>query len=124
MRQLRKAKWLTASGGFFCLASFLALSVNLPGKETARLSALNHSAMSPRAGSAPVLRRSASDSANVLKQYGQLPLAFEPAAPASNSEAKFMARGNGFALFLTNREAILALHGSSMPTHVVGMELS
>jgi hypothetical protein len=124
MRQLSKAKWLTASGGFFCLASFLALSVNLPGKETARLSALTHSTKPLRAGSAPALRRSASDNANVLEHYGQLPLAFEPAASASNSEAKFLARGNGYALFLTNREAVLALHGKSMPTQVVGMELS
>jgi hypothetical protein len=41
--------------------------------------------------------------------YGQLPLAFEPTAPESSGDAKFLARGQGYALFLTPRETVLAL---------------
>jgi hypothetical protein len=115
---------LTASGGVICLVSFLALSVNLPAKEAARLSAPNQSRQPLRGHSAPILHTASSANADALKHYGQLPLAFEPASSARNSEAKFLARGNGYALFLTNHEAVLALHGKSMPTQVVAMELS
>jgi hypothetical protein len=59
---------------------------------------------------------------NVIKQYGRLPLAFEPAS-ASNDQAKFLARGSGYALFLTNDEAVLELRGHSKARSIVRMEL-
>src|ERR1700739_4802564 len=43
------------------------------------------------------------------RNYDQLPLAFEPGAPESAGDAKFLARGEGYALFLTPGETVLAL---------------
>src|SRR5712692_3310402 len=50
---------------------------------------------------------------SVARRYAKLPLAFEPNLGQVNSEAKFLARGDGYALFLTSTESILALNRSS-----------
>ena len=55
MRELRKAKWLTTGGGIICLATFLALSHNLPGKETRRMVAPSRVSGILRKSSAPIL---------------------------------------------------------------------
>jgi hypothetical protein len=49
----------------------------------------------------------------VSLQYGRLPLAFEPNVGQSNGQAKFLAHGDGYSLFLTSSEAVLALRESS-----------
>jgi hypothetical protein len=41
--------------------------------------------------------------------YTQQPIAFEPNRGQTNSEVKYLARGSGYALFLTPREAVLAM---------------
>lgn len=46
---------------------------------------------------------------DILHSYGKLPLSFEPNQGQSNSKAQFLARGNGYTLFLTGDAAILAL---------------
>jgi beta-propeller repeat-containing protein/HYDIN/CFA65/VesB family protein len=47
--------------------------------------------------------------ASVARQYARLPLAFEPNLGQVNSEVNFLARGDGYALFLTPNEASFAL---------------
>ncbi len=42
--------------------------------------------------------------------YGSLPLNFEPNEGQTDSSVKFLARGDGYILFLTNAEAVLAFH--------------
>jgi len=123
MRELSKAKWLTAAGGTICLASFLALGLNVPGKQAARIGGMRQPALL-RAATAPILPVASSSKVNVANHYGQLPLAFEPALPGSNSQAKFLAKGNGYALFLENHQAVLALRGDSKTSAVVRMELA
>ena len=98
MSVLRKAKWLTATGGIIGLASFLALGLSVPGKREARIGELRQPGLL-RPASAPIFAAASSNKVNVAKHYGQLPLAFEPALPGSNKEVKFLARGNGYALF-------------------------
>lgn len=44
-----------------------------------------------------------------LAAYGNLPLAFEPNQGQTDPQVKYMARGNGYTLFLTNQEAVLSL---------------
>src|ERR1700751_5516062 len=44
-------------------------------------------------------------SSPVTRQYAMLPLSFEPNVGQSNAQAKFLAHGNGYALFLAPREA-------------------
>ena len=51
--------------------------------------------------------------AAVVQQYVKLPLSFEPNLGQANSDAKFLARGDGYSLFLTSNEAVLAMAGHS-----------
>jgi hypothetical protein len=48
--------------------------------------------------------------ARILQQYGKLPLSFERNDGQTDARVKFLSRGAGYTLFLTNSEAVLALH--------------
>jgi hypothetical protein len=50
----------------------------------------------------------------VAENYGKLPLSFEANTGQTNSAVKFLARGRGYALFLTRDEAVLALGVSNL----------
>jgi hypothetical protein len=54
-----------------------------------------------------------SSSSHASLQYIKLPLAFEPNLGQSNGQAKFLAHGDGYSLFLAPREAVLALRESA-----------
>src|SRR5437773_2812847 len=45
----------------------------------------------------------------LLKTYGKLPLSFETNLGQTDSQVKFLSRGNGYSLFLTSTEAVLTL---------------
>jgi hypothetical protein len=47
----------------------------------------------------------------VVQSYGKLPLSFEPNRGQTAQSVKFLARGSGYTLFLTNQEAVLSLAG-------------
>jgi hypothetical protein len=47
--------------------------------------------------------------AEIESNYGKLPLSFEANQGQTDSQAKFLARGRGYALFLTPTEAVLSL---------------
>lgn len=47
----------------------------------------------------------------VLEAYGRLPMTFEKNQGQSDPSVKFLAHGQGYALFLTDNEAILSLKG-------------
>src|SRR5687767_8924226 len=49
------------------------------------------------------------DGKNIIESYGKLPLYFEPNLGQTDSRVRFTARGHGYALFLTEREAVLSL---------------
>ena len=49
----------------------------------------------------------------MVQQYAKLPLSFEPNLGQANGDAKFLARGDGYSLFLTSNEAVLAMAGHS-----------
>jgi len=66
----------------------------------------------------------------VRAAFGRLPMSFEPNQGQSNDQVKFQARGNGYALYLTDSEAVLAFPahsksnlGSNNPGSVVEMQL-
>jgi len=44
-----------------------------------------------------------------VNNYGKLPLSFEANQGQVDSRVKFLSRGNGYSLFLTNRAAVLSL---------------
>ena len=45
----------------------------------------------------------------VAANYGKLPLSFEANQGQSDPQVRFTSRGNGYSLFLTDREAVLAI---------------
>jgi hypothetical protein len=60
---------------------------------------------------APALR--AEDSARVRASMETLPLAFEANQGQTDPQVKYMARGNGYTVFLTANDTVFALHSSS-----------
>src|SRR5688500_6807427 len=50
-----------------------------------------------------------SDKAKLLEMYGKLPLQFEANQDQTDSQVKFLSRGDGYNLFLTSTEAVLSL---------------
>jgi beta-propeller repeat-containing protein len=67
---------------------------------------------------------SARQTTRVLASMGSIPLAFEANRGQTNPQVKFMARGNGYTVFLTAHDTVFALHSSSLPatrfTHRAG----
>jgi len=49
----------------------------------------------------------------LLASYGKLPLSFEVNQGQTNARVRFLARGGGYTIFLTNDEAVLTLRKSS-----------
>jgi len=73
----------------------------------------DHSAVkSSETGSAVVLPAAVKQN-KLLENYGQIPLSFEPNAGQTDARVKFLSRGPGYTVFLTNDEAVLSLSGSS-----------
>jgi uncharacterized protein (TIGR03437 family) len=60
-----------------------------------------------------VSSNSASTTASIEEAYGKLPIAFEENQGQVDSRVKFLARGNGYTLFLTKHEAVMALRSSN-----------
>jgi hypothetical protein len=52
---------------------------------------------------------SAAGKAQILENYGKLPLSFEANQGQSDPQVKFLSRGNGYSLFLTDQAAVLSL---------------
>ncbi|MBI3950422.1 MAG: SBBP repeat-containing protein [Acidobacteria bacterium] len=51
----------------------------------------------------------------VIETYGTLPLTFEANQGQTDDQVKFLARGNGYTMFLTSTEAVLALSSPQSP---------
>jgi hypothetical protein len=58
-----------------------------------------------------------------IENLNKLPLAFERNEGQTGSQVKFLARGQGYTLFLTPGEAVLALHKASAKSGVLRMKL-
>ena len=56
---------------------------------------------------------SAATKVTVAVDYGKLPLIFEPNQGQTDAPVKFLSRGRGYSLFLTESEAVLSLGGKS-----------
>src|SRR5688572_29150489 len=65
-----------------------------------------------------------SDALGRRAEFARLPMHFEPNHGQTDAEARFIARGQGYALFLTPSEAVLTLRsGGSEESAVVRMRL-
>lgn len=49
------------------------------------------------------------DKRSIEAQYGKLPINFEPNVGQTNEAVKFLARGHGYSMFLSQRDAVLSL---------------
>src|SRR5262249_4448545 len=67
----------------------------------------------PSAGHGTLTLADAAAQAQIGESYGQLPLAFEANQGQTDAEVNFLARGPGYALFLTPDEAVLSLQPGS-----------
>ena len=56
--------------------------------------------------------RGATANPSVAEAYGKLPLSFEKNEGQTDAKVKYLARGQGYGLFLTSTEAVLALPGA------------
>src|SRR5262249_31144273 len=57
--------------------------------------------------------RAQGDHKAAARNYGQVPLSFEANGGQTDPRVRYLARGNGYSLFLTDREAVLALRRKS-----------
>jgi hypothetical protein len=57
----------------------------------------------------------AHDRARLVQNYDRLPLSFEANQGQADAQVKFLSRGSGYSVYLTDRAAILALHKPAGP---------
>jgi hypothetical protein len=55
------------------------------------------------------MAQNAANAPRLAADYGKLPLSFEANQGQTDSQVKFLSRGNGYSLFLTDKAAVLAL---------------
>jgi hypothetical protein len=93
-----------------CLAVVLVLACgSVSNRSLHARSAGNSGTASVTAAAVPIPANRLSGS-EVVVEYGKLPLAFEPNLGQVNPEAKFLARGAGYELFLTPKESVFVLN--------------
>jgi hypothetical protein len=92
-----------------CISTFLACVSSVPALSQA---------LNPVAATASMLPRIPSKPASVAVQanYGKLPLSFEANQGQSDPQVKYLARGNGYSLYLTDSAAVLALTKGNPPS--------
>jgi hypothetical protein len=90
--------------GGFALAGAFLMALAAPLLHNSKTAA---QAASPASAAAP----HGTDQQKTLAAYGDLPLSFELNAGQTDSRVKFLSRGPGYTVFLTNDEAVLALAG-------------
>ena len=111
-------KILKTASFFFSLFAFLTLAIILaqtqksvaPGHDL-RTQSTSVSATEKLSQKAPS-DVSEAKRQQVVKDYGNLPLSFEANQGQTDDRVKFLARGNGYTLFLTSTEAVLSLRKS------------
>jgi hypothetical protein len=69
--------------------------------------------VSDRHADSALAQRSSSSTVRAIETYGRLPLSFERNDGQASPEVKFLSRGRGYTLFLTGKEAVLALEKPS-----------
>ncbi len=112
-------KFVPGVGIVLCLAGALSfgLTAMMPSKGRARIAGTG-AEIPPKLGGSPSASPATiskpESSLSIAHQYAKLPLAFEPNLGQFNEEAKFVARGDGYALFLTGGESVLALKKASI----------
>ncbi|HXP86428.1 MAG TPA: SBBP repeat-containing protein [Bryobacteraceae bacterium] len=98
---------LAVACGLAVLAGLLTLTP--PTSQAGSNSGKASTTLSP----APGLPAGLAAQEHVVQSYAKLPLSFEANRGQTDAQAKFISRGNGYTLFLTGNEAVLALRRPS-----------
>jgi hypothetical protein len=130
MRRLRISGLVTGGCIACCGAALFMIGLTTQGHNIARRSpsatraSINTSDRLLQAHAAPASRTSSSISASVIEHYKQFPLSFEPnVKQTNNADVKFLARGNGYILFLTGKDAVLSMGKDPKSNTVLRMSL-
>jgi phosphatidylethanolamine-binding protein (PEBP) family uncharacterized protein len=116
---------LARATGFLSVAGLLAgclFSAAFPSA----VRAASETSSPQRAKSSP-RRVDAATKARLAQDYGRLPMSFEPNQGQTDAQVKFLSRGRGYQLFLTQGEAVLSLRKPSaapdmLRMHVIGAD--
>jgi hypothetical protein len=128
MSRLRNSGKIMASCFACCAAAVLMIGLAAREHHNAgaftQVARVSNSAHEPslQGHAAPASGISASKSPRVTEQYKQFPLSFEPNQQQTNEEVKFLARGEGYILFLTEKDAVFTL-GKAHKAAVLRMSL-
>jgi hypothetical protein len=113
-----------------CTAAILMIALAALGKRVAggflnvtRASNSSHNQLLLHVNAAPASEISASKSQSVIERYKQFPLSFEPNREQTDAAVKFLARGEGYILFLTDKDAVFTLGKAPQNTSVLRMSL-
>jgi len=127
----RTTRWRAALVGCaltgLALLSLARLTQNVTSAPTVRSEphqqAIGNSRPTPRFGAptevtgtkrgTPLSRLKPAAKARLVETYGKLPLRFEANGGQTDGQVKFLSRGRGYSLFLTENEAVLALRRPS-----------
>lgn len=99
-------------GGLVALVALAAAGIL--GSATSRPHSGNFSAR-PLSSEQSQAALSAKNAARVRQNFAALPLAFEANQGQTDPQVKYMARGNGYTVFLTATDTVFALHSGSTP---------
>jgi len=86
------------------LLSYLAVCSQASGQ--------NYNISAPAGPESPSPKTAPAQKAQLVENYGKLPLSFEANTGQADNSVKFLSRGSGYGLYLTGAEAVLALHKS------------
>ena len=106
------------TGCVVCLAGLLPLVIRgqaHSAKATSRLAIALSRTESYQTGAGAADR--------LAQRFDSLPLAFEPTWSKSKTPWLFLARGNGYAVYLAPAQAVLAFHGHTRPTGALRLNL-
>ena len=93
-----------------CLAVVLVLACGWVAKRGSHVKSAGNDRAAGAAAVAVAARAHLRSASEVVTEYGRVPLAFEPNLGQANPEAKFLARGAGYELFLTPKESVFVLN--------------
>ena len=99
-----------------CAGRLVATRVGSASPQADSQAATNPFSLRP----APSSSNTAEMKADISKSYGRLPMSFERNQGQTDSEVEFLARGSGYSLFLTGREAVFSFRSKAADAVKVG----
>ncbi len=126
MRSLRISELVTRCCFTGCAAAILMTGLTAFGQDRAAgtpRAAQVSSGASLQANATPFSGTTAAKSPEVTERYSKFPLSFEPNFKQTSDEVKFLARGEGYILFLTDKDAVFSLGKAPEKQSVLRMSL-